>query len=231
MCAWSLILNKKLNCSLLETLPCDWEVRGHCMCKEMPVILVSRVVDSKRIIRKMEGRGGGGTRGRWPQKVWIQCDKLRVGLHFGWFFTKRHPVTLLCRAQSSTALNDKKVMRIYHFLRVTYVVKIHFTICCIRHFIHSQIQQRGYTYSQHLSFLTSSNLNYTTCRYIHTPRFWLIHSFSKQKYVGRLTVKHISMYVLNRSRFVQSSKSICTYMLGPERFRVELLGSAAIRSL
>jgi hypothetical protein len=31
------------------------------MCKEMPVIPVNRVVDKKRIIRKMEGRGG--TRG------------------------------------------------------------------------------------------------------------------------------------------------------------------------
>jgi hypothetical protein len=28
------------------------------MCKEMPVIPVNRVVDPKRIIRKMEGRGG-----------------------------------------------------------------------------------------------------------------------------------------------------------------------------
>jgi hypothetical protein len=28
------------------------------MCKEMPVILVSRVVDKKRIIGKMEGPGG-----------------------------------------------------------------------------------------------------------------------------------------------------------------------------
>jgi hypothetical protein len=28
------------------------------MCKEMPVIPVDRVVDKKRIIQKMEGRGG-----------------------------------------------------------------------------------------------------------------------------------------------------------------------------
>jgi hypothetical protein len=28
------------------------------MCKEMPVIPVNRVVDPKRIIEKMEGRGG-----------------------------------------------------------------------------------------------------------------------------------------------------------------------------
>jgi hypothetical protein len=29
------------------------------MCKEMPVILVYRAVDKKRIIGKMEGQGGG----------------------------------------------------------------------------------------------------------------------------------------------------------------------------
>jgi hypothetical protein len=29
------------------------------MCKEMPVIPVNRVVDKKRIMGKMEGRGGG----------------------------------------------------------------------------------------------------------------------------------------------------------------------------
>jgi hypothetical protein len=29
------------------------------MCKEMPVIPVNRAVDPKRIIRKMEGLGGG----------------------------------------------------------------------------------------------------------------------------------------------------------------------------
>jgi hypothetical protein len=30
------------------------------MCKERPVIPVNKVVDLKRIIGKMEGRGGGG---------------------------------------------------------------------------------------------------------------------------------------------------------------------------
>jgi hypothetical protein len=29
------------------------------MCKEMPVIPVNKAVDPKRIIEKMEGRGGG----------------------------------------------------------------------------------------------------------------------------------------------------------------------------
>jgi hypothetical protein len=33
------------------------------MCKEMPVIPVDRVADKKRIIRKMEGRGGGEAQG------------------------------------------------------------------------------------------------------------------------------------------------------------------------
>jgi hypothetical protein len=42
----------------------DCEVRGHCMCKEMPAILVDRVVDKKGIIGKMEGQGGGEAEGR-----------------------------------------------------------------------------------------------------------------------------------------------------------------------
>jgi hypothetical protein len=33
------------------------------MCKEMPVILVNKVVDPKRIIGKKEGRGGGEAQG------------------------------------------------------------------------------------------------------------------------------------------------------------------------
>jgi hypothetical protein len=34
------------------------------MCKEMPVILVNKVVDPKRIIgKKMEGQGGGEAQG------------------------------------------------------------------------------------------------------------------------------------------------------------------------
>jgi hypothetical protein len=32
----------------LRKLPCDCEVRGHCMCKEIPVILVNRVADKKK---------------------------------------------------------------------------------------------------------------------------------------------------------------------------------------
>jgi hypothetical protein len=33
------------------------------MCKEMPIIRVSRVVDPKRIMEKMERRGGGEAHG------------------------------------------------------------------------------------------------------------------------------------------------------------------------
>jgi hypothetical protein len=29
-------------------LPCDCEVGGHCVCKELPVILVNWVVDKKK---------------------------------------------------------------------------------------------------------------------------------------------------------------------------------------
>jgi hypothetical protein len=47
----------------LRILPCNFEVRGHCMSKEMPVILVDRVADQKRIIRKNGGpRRRRGTR-------------------------------------------------------------------------------------------------------------------------------------------------------------------------
>jgi hypothetical protein len=39
------------------------------MCKEMLAILVNRAVDKKRIIEKMEGRGGGEAQGvADPQK-------------------------------------------------------------------------------------------------------------------------------------------------------------------
>jgi hypothetical protein len=38
----------------LRILPCNCEVIGHCMCKEMPVILIDRVVGKKRILGKME---------------------------------------------------------------------------------------------------------------------------------------------------------------------------------
>jgi hypothetical protein len=61
---WSVTKN---NCSVWETLPCDWEVRGHCICKLMRVILINTVVDPKRIIRKNGGpRRKEGTKGRWP---------------------------------------------------------------------------------------------------------------------------------------------------------------------
>jgi hypothetical protein len=36
-------------------LPCDCEVRGHCLSKEKLVIPVKRVVDKKKILRKNGG--------------------------------------------------------------------------------------------------------------------------------------------------------------------------------
>jgi hypothetical protein len=47
----------------LKKLPWDFEVRGHCMCKEMPVISVERVVEKQSIMGKMEGRGGREAQG------------------------------------------------------------------------------------------------------------------------------------------------------------------------
>jgi hypothetical protein len=38
------------------------------MCKELPVIPVNKVVDPKRIIGKMEARGGGEAQGVADQK-------------------------------------------------------------------------------------------------------------------------------------------------------------------
>jgi hypothetical protein len=47
------------------------------MCKEMPVIQVNRVVDVKRIIGKMEGRGGGEAQGvadpNETTQLWSGC--------------------------------------------------------------------------------------------------------------------------------------------------------------
>jgi hypothetical protein len=37
----------------------NFVIGGYCICKEVPVIPVYRVVDKKRIIGKMEGLGGG----------------------------------------------------------------------------------------------------------------------------------------------------------------------------
>jgi hypothetical protein len=49
---------------LFEKTAMECEVRGQCMCKEMPVILVDRMVDKKRIIGKNGGWSRRGTRGR-----------------------------------------------------------------------------------------------------------------------------------------------------------------------
>jgi hypothetical protein len=61
--AWSLIHNEKQLFSLI-IFPRYCEVRGHCMCNEMPVIPDDRMVDKKRMIRKNGGpRRRRGTRG------------------------------------------------------------------------------------------------------------------------------------------------------------------------
>jgi hypothetical protein len=50
--------------TIILELPCDCEVRGHCMCKEMLVIPVDRVVDKKRIIgKKWRAKEGGEAQG------------------------------------------------------------------------------------------------------------------------------------------------------------------------
>jgi hypothetical protein len=63
--AWSLIHNKKNQMFFLRKLPFDCEVRGHCMCKEMPVIPVNRVVDKKKKLEK----GGGEARPKEYLKI------------------------------------------------------------------------------------------------------------------------------------------------------------------
>jgi hypothetical protein len=39
------------------------------MFKEMPIMLVNKLVDSKRLIGKMEGRGGGDAKGVADPKI------------------------------------------------------------------------------------------------------------------------------------------------------------------
>jgi hypothetical protein len=73
-------------------LPCNCEVTGHCMCKEMLVIPVNRVVDKKRIIGKMAGRGGGEEQRVSDQKiiknfkydVIVHTTQLNISLLFFW---------------------------------------------------------------------------------------------------------------------------------------------------
>jgi hypothetical protein len=81
--AWSLIRKGKIMFSLRK-LPCDCEVRGHCKCKEMPVISVNRVVDKKRIIgkngrAKEEERQKGSLTQKWPPKTLRINQKLTLG--------------------------------------------------------------------------------------------------------------------------------------------------------
>jgi hypothetical protein len=53
----------------LFSFSCDFELRGHCMCKEMIVISVKRVVDKKRII----GKNGGPWKSK-GSKSWTVFD-------------------------------------------------------------------------------------------------------------------------------------------------------------
>jgi hypothetical protein len=55
----------------LSKLPCNCEVRGHYTCKKIPIILVNRMMDKKRTIRKNGGRRRRrrDTRGNWPKKL------------------------------------------------------------------------------------------------------------------------------------------------------------------
>jgi hypothetical protein len=56
----------------LRKLPCDREVRGYYKCKELPVILDNRIVDTKKNIVKMEGQERGNAQGvADPQKVML----------------------------------------------------------------------------------------------------------------------------------------------------------------
>jgi hypothetical protein len=51
----SIHVSSRCNTERLPILSWNCEVRGHCMCKEMPAILVDRVVDKKRLIGKNLG--------------------------------------------------------------------------------------------------------------------------------------------------------------------------------
>jgi hypothetical protein len=62
--AWSLIRNEKIQLLSLRDTAMGLRSQRHCMCKEMPVIPVNKVVDQKRIIGKNGGpRRRRGTKG------------------------------------------------------------------------------------------------------------------------------------------------------------------------
>jgi hypothetical protein len=69
-------------------LPCYWEVRGHCIYKEIPVIQANRVVDPKSIIGKKWKAEEEEERhkGRRPNKTYssvITCRRGAVGRRRG----------------------------------------------------------------------------------------------------------------------------------------------------
>jgi hypothetical protein len=60
----------------LRELPWDREVRGHCKCKEMPVILVNKAVDTKMIIwEKWRAKEERQKVSLIPQKYWVCCSE------------------------------------------------------------------------------------------------------------------------------------------------------------
>jgi hypothetical protein len=73
-------LTKELKFSL-RILPCDCEVRGHCMCKEMLVIPVGQGGGQEKNNRK-NGGSRRGTRGRWgapPPPTLIYLTSTQIG--------------------------------------------------------------------------------------------------------------------------------------------------------
>jgi hypothetical protein len=65
--AWSLIRNEK------PIVLFERHCHAACMCKELPVILVNKVVDPKRIIRKMLKRCWHQKRISWVRTP-IECE-------------------------------------------------------------------------------------------------------------------------------------------------------------
>jgi hypothetical protein len=71
--------------SLYHLYEHNYSVRGHCMCKELPVIPVNKVVDPKKNNKKMEGRGGGEAQGVADTKktyYFLLALKIHLSTHF-----------------------------------------------------------------------------------------------------------------------------------------------------
>jgi hypothetical protein len=96
------------------------------MCKELPVILVNRMVDPKRIIGKNGGlrRRRRGTRGRWPPKSLPLLSKpaaeFRLNLHLGSKMTNVGTVRFSEDVTAALPTNSGCV-GIHHFSRMVYL--------------------------------------------------------------------------------------------------------------